>query len=158
MKLYEIADNYKALLDLDIDGQTLADTLESITGEFEDKADAICHILINLRAQSDMLAKESNRLDARADVIVYREEKLREYLKVNMEKFGKKKIESAKFTINCVAGRDMAVILDEDKIPKDYFNEKVTVSLDKKALLTALSAGDVEGAEMGKTKSSLRIK
>jgi hypothetical protein len=32
------------------------------------------------------------------------------------------------------------------------------VSLDKKALLTALSAGDVEGAEMGKTKSNLRIK
>lgn len=158
MKLYEIADNYKALLDLDIDEQTLADTLESITGEFEDKADAICHVIANLDADIEALDAEAKRLQARKSTFSNRKDSLKGYLRSHMELIDKKKIETTKFTINCVAGRDMAVILDEDKIPKDYFNEKVTVSLDKKALLTALSAGDVEGAEMGKTKSSLRIK
>jgi hypothetical protein len=143
---------------MDLDAETLADTLESLEGEFDDKADAICHVLANLRAQSDMLANEANRLDKRADAVVYREEKLREYLRLSMEKLGKKKIESAKFTISCVAGRDKVNVTSLLDIPSDFMIKVEDFKLDKKMLLAELKKGEVEGAELIKSKSSLRIK
>lgn len=157
--LYKLADEYRELENMDLDAETLADTLESIDGEFDAKADAICHVLANLRAQSDAIATEANRLDKRADTIVAREDKLRNYLRENMEKLGKKKIESAKFTISCVVGRDKVGDYDEEKLGMEFFEViPESLKLNKALLLNTLKCGKVVGAELGKSKSSLRIK
>jgi hypothetical protein len=159
MRLYEITDNYKALLDLDIDEQTLADTLESIEGEFEDKADAICHVIANLDADIEALDSEAKRLQARKNTFSNRKDSLKSYLRSHMELIDKKKIETAKFTINCVAGRDMVGEVDYSKLPARFmYLPEVEEKLDSKMLLEALKAGNVQGAKLGKTKSSLRIK
>ena len=160
MKLYELANEYRELENMDLDAETLADTLESLEGEFDAKADAICHVLANLDSDRKSLAEESARLVSREVSIKKRQEGLKDYLRDNMEKLGKKKIESSKFTINCVAGRDKVNVLDEDSIKRFFFKTiPESRSLDKALLLSALKEGDkVRGAELIKSKSSLRIK
>ena len=157
--LYKLTEEYRELENMDLDAETLADTLESLEGEFDAKADAICHVLANMSGSANELANEIRRLDIRRDSIVNRQEKLKDYLRENMEKLGKKKIESAKFTISCVAGRDKVGDIDEDKLSSEFF-EVIPESkkLNKALLLRTLKCGDVEGAELIKSKSSLRIK
>jgi len=157
--LYKIAGDYKELQNMDLDAETLADTLESIEGEFDDKADSICHVLANLEANAKASFDESERLGDRGVSIKIRIDGLKEYLRENMEKLGKKKIESAKFTINCVAGRDKVGDIDYSKLPARFmYTPEVDEKLDKKMLLAELKMGDIEGAELVKSKSSLRIK
>jgi len=164
MKLYEIADNYKALLDLDIDEQTLADTLESIDGDLEEKADSICHVLANMDSDIAALDVEAKRLMDRKKVFSNRKDSLKDYLRTQMESIEKKKIETTKFTINCVAGRDILNVLDESKIPDDFFTIiPESRKLDKQTLLANMKKRpdeleSFEGAELIKSKSSLRIK
>lgn len=157
--LYQLTNEYRELENMDLDAETLADTLESIEGEFDAKADAICHVLANMSWQADILSGEVSRLSKRGEALVKRQEKLREYLRESMEKLGKKKIESAKFTILCVAGRDKVNVLDEGKVPSMYFSyPEVERKLDKVWLLKSMKLGEVSGAELIKSKSSLRIK
>jgi tRNA G10 N-methylase Trm11 len=157
--LYKLTNEYRELENMDLDAETLADTLESLEGEFDAKADAICHVLANLQAMEVSSAKEVARLLVRSKGFGDRQDKLKDYLRESMEKLGKKKIESAKFTINCVAGRDKVNVLDESEISTMYFTIiPETEKLDKKMLLEELKKGDVKGAELIKSKSSLRIK
>ena len=160
--LYQLTNEYRELENMDLDADTLADTLESLEGEFDAKADAICHVLANLKGDIDTVQNEIMRLDKRADMIGDRIAWLKDYLRENMEKLDKKKIESAKFTILCVAGRDKVNVTDESKIEDGYF---ITIpesrKLDKKLLLEVIKSGtfgEIEGAELIKSKSSLRIK
>jgi len=157
--LYQLTNEYKELENMDLDEDTLADTLESIEGEFDAKAESICHVLANMDGDATELEREVVRLSSRAKAIRDRKEKLGEYLRDGMEALEKKKIVGLKFTINCVAGRDMVNVLDESKIPRGFFI-KVPESkkLDKKDLLAKLKEGEVDGAELIKSKSSLRIK
>ena len=159
MKLYELANEYRELENMDLDADTLADTLESLEGEFDAKADAICHVLANMEGDCIALRIEIDRLKGKSASNDNRQEKLKDYLRENMEKLGKKKIESAKFTISCVAGRDKVGDIDEDKLSSEFF-EVIPESkkLNKALLLRTLKCGDVEGAELIKSKSSLRIK
>ena len=67
--LYQITNEYRELENMDLDPETLADTLESLEGEFDDKADKICHVLKNLDAQAKACFDESERLGDRGIVI-----------------------------------------------------------------------------------------
>jgi seryl-tRNA synthetase len=163
--LYEIADNYKELLNMDLDEETLADTLESIQGEFNDKADNICHVVANIKSDVEAIEAEMSRLKARKDGFELRLSGLKDYLRLQMESIECKKIETSKFTINCVVGRQVVNVTDESKIPDAFFDVKRVVSLDKKMLLENLKAQiadstlvTIEGAEIAISKSSLRIK
>lgn len=160
--LYKLTEEYRELENMDLDAETLADTLESLEGEFDAKADAICHVLANIKSQYVSVAAEITRLDKRYDALVNRDIKLKEYLRDSMEKLGKKKIESAKFTISCVAGRDKVNVLDESKIDSIFFSTiPESQKLNKVSLLKVLKEYPdvkVKGAELIKSKSSLRIK
>jgi hypothetical protein len=160
MKLYELANEYRELENMDLDADTLADTLESLEGEFDAKADAICHVLANLQAQRSAIIDELSRLEEREGRVSVNIDGLKDYLRDNMEKLGKKKIESAKFTINCVAGRDKVRVYDEVQILDQYFTVvPESKKLDKRMLLADLKEGfELEGVELEKSKSSLRIK
>ena len=159
MELYKLSEAYFELEDMDLTSEELLEKLESLDGEFDAKADSICHVLKNLEVQRDFLMTESTRLDERAAALINRYNGLKDYLRNNMEKLGKKKIESAKFTINCVAGRDKVGDIDYSKLPARFmYTPEVDEKLDKKMLLAELKMGDIEGAELVKSKSSLRIK
>ena len=73
MTLYEMTDNYKAVLEMaqnpDIDGQAIKDTLESIQGDIKEKADGYAKVIKELDGETDKLTAEIKRLTDRKNTI-----------------------------------------------------------------------------------------
>lgn len=143
----------------DLPPEAMIDTLDGIEGMFNDKALKVVQVLNNGDSDVAALKAEAQRLLDRAKVISNGQDRLREYLRMNMEATEIKKIESPFFTITLIQGRDMAVIDDEKSVPDEYVNVKTVVAPDKRAILAALKKGvDIDGAHIEKSKSSIRIK
>ena len=164
MKLYEITEQHKQLETLaeNDDGtlaEALADTFESIEGDFQEKSLSLITVVRNMETDTDAIDTEIKRLQARKKTIANTQDSMREYLRVNMEATGISKISCPLFTITLAKGRDIVQVDNEEIIPADYQNIKTSISPDKPAILKALKAGDeIAGVTLAKSKTSLRIK
>lgn len=161
MKLYEITESLKALeslADEGMDEQTIADTFEAVEGEFNDKAIAVIHVANSMDSDIETLKTEIARLSARKKSLENSKDRLKDYLRANMEASGITKIECPIMKISISKGRDMVQIDNEGMIPTDYLNIVVTKSPIKADILKALKAGeDVPGCSLATGKSSIRI-
>lgn len=163
-KLYEISEQYselQALADSDDENmkEAVATTLECIEGNFNEKAKALVTVVHNMDSDVESLDAEIKRLQARKQAIKNRQDSMREYLRDNMERTGIKKISCPLFTINCVAGREIAVINDDTAIPDEYMAVKTEIKPDKAAITKALKDGvEIPGVSLDRAKSSIRIK
>ncbi len=162
MKLYELRDQLNELQELaeggEIPPEALADTREGIEGAFNEKAVSICHILANWGAMQEAVKAEQARLAARAKTLGNQIDSLKNYLRVNMEASGISKIESELFTITLTKPPKIAVVDDQALLPEDIVTPVVTYKIDKRALLSRLKEGPVDGAHMEDGKAGLRIK
>lgn len=161
--LHQITDKHRELLSLAEESedmaQAVADTMESIEGEFEDKALSLMAVVGNMDADVLAIDNEILRLTARKKAIQSRQESMKEYLRMNMEASGINKITCPLFTITLAKGRDIVQIDNADKIPADYLNIKTSMTPMKPEILRALKAGEkIEGASLTKSKNSIRIK
>jgi hypothetical protein len=155
----ELLDVRDLALDPDVPSQAIADTLDGMEGLFNDKAISVVHVIVNSDGDIAALESEINRLSARKKHIQAAQDRLREYLRYNMEATGINKITSPLFTITLAAGRDVACVSDESALPDDFVRVKTTIAPDKVAILAALKDGvDVPGAHIEKSKTSVRIK
>jgi chaperonin cofactor prefoldin len=163
-KLYEISEQYQELAALaDSDDENMKEavetTLECIAGDFNEKAQALVTVVHNMDSDVEAIDAEIKRLQARKTAIKNRQDSMRDYLRENMERTGIKKISCPLFTINCVAGREIAVINDESVIPDEYMAVKTEIRPDKSAIAKALKAGaEIPGVSLDRAKSSIRIK
>lgn len=163
MKLYELTEQHRDLQELaegdNDDLQTaLADTMEAIEGEFNDKAVSLISVVKNMDLDIDSINTVIKKLQERKKTIENKQNSMREYLRLNMESSGISKISCPLFSITLGKGRDAVQIDDESKIPADYLNIKTSTSPMKADILKALNDGqDVPGCSIGKSKSSLRI-
>ena len=71
-----------------------------------------------------------------------------EICSIIMSAAGERKYAGSAGTVGFRAIPASVIITDESKIPKAYKVEKVTISVDKKALKEALGKGDVSGASL----------
>lgn len=96
MKLYEISDQYDALMDMadDIPADALADTLESIQADFDEKAINVALVIQNLKSDENQLKEEIDRLTSKKRAIKARQDRLREYLLTNMQAIKKINVKS----------------------------------------------------------------
>jgi hypothetical protein len=164
MKLYEITEQHKqleALAEEGADDMALAikDTFEALEGDFNNKAISLIRVVNNMATDVAAIDNEIKRLQARKKTIASYQDSLKNYLRINMEATGIKKITCPIFTITLGAGRDMVLITDEDKIPTDFLKIETHTAPLKKEILAALKAGqDIPGAELGKSKTSIIIR
>jgi len=161
MKLYEMANQYLAVADLadDMPPEAIADTLESIEGEIEVKAEALLQVVTNMEGDTAMIDAEIKRLQARKVVIQNRADSLREYLRQNMLRTGIDKISCTLFSITLAQAKPMVVVTDERLIPDEYIKTTITKAPVKADILKALKAGEVvPGCLLGESKRSLLIK
>lgn len=163
-KLYELTGQFRELTALaegaDEDmAVALRDTMGAIEAEFNEKALAVSHVVLNLDSDVAALDKEVERLTERKRLITNRKRQITEYLRENMEAAGITKIKCPLFTITLAKGREIAVIDNAERLPDDLMRVKTEVLPDKVAILAALKAGsDVPGAHIELGKSSVRIK
>lgn len=163
MKLYEIADEYNQLLQLvdagELTAEMIKDTLESIDAEFENKARNCMMIVAQLDSDSEGINAQIERLKVLKKSVDTSRESLAEYVKNGMLSIGKDKLDLGIFKLSIRAPSKAVNILDESKIPSQFWRiipeSKV---VDKNSLSAALKFGNIEGAELVDGKRSLTIK
>ncbi len=153
--LYAVADQYlqdvAKLQDLDLDPQTVADTLEAMQGDLEVKATNVAMFIRNLESLADQIKQAEAAMAARRKAIETRAESIREYLLTNMVRTGISKIESPYFRISLRNNPPSVVVDDPDAIPWEYQRQKPAPppEVDKVAVKEALKSGiTVPGARL----------
>jgi len=161
-KLYELTIELNELHSMVMNGEAteehLADTMEMIEGEFQEKAVNVGRFMLSLAPSVEAIDNEIKRLQARKKSIQSKESWLKDYLRSNMEAAEITVIEHDLFTIKKNKGRESVVVDDLDKLPDDYVTVKTDVAADKKAIMKAHKAGEeVPGARVVRGQSSIKI-
>lgn len=159
MKLYEIADTYRAFMAAvdagEIPEDAVVDTLDGIEGEFEAKADSIACLIKELRLEAKDIKEEADNLYVRQKQKQARADWLARYLQANMQATGNGKIETARNRITIKKNPVSCKILDEDTVlgflqlhgMADCYKQETTIK--KRELLMRLKDGDeIPGAEL----------
>lgn len=155
LALYQLADLYLADLqklgDLDLDEQTVADTLEGLSGALEVKATNVAAFTRNLEASAEAIKGAEEQMAKRRKAIEKRAESLKAYLKDNMERTGVLKIEGPHFALAIKRNPPAVHVEAQELVPAAFFNTPPPPppALDKKRIAEALKAGqDVPGCRL----------
>ena len=155
--LYELAAEYRAdaekLADMDLDEQTLADTLEGLSGELEVKAQNVIMFTRNLEATAAAIKEAEAQMAARRKALENRAEGLRRYVLENMQFAGIQKIECPLFKLSIRDNPAAVDIYEPGLIPAQYMKqpEPPPPAPDKTAIKAAITAGtEVPGARLTK--------
>ena len=159
--LYHLAEQYKDLQELeDVDEQTLADTLEGLSGEFAEKAVAVIAAMKNLGGVVGILDCEIKRLQTRLKQAKAAEERLKQFLKENMQKTGIKKIDHDPVHKATLGKPSQVVVITNVKaLPMDCVKIVTTEDPIKAAIAKKLKAGTkMEGAHLVSGEPKLTIR
>ena len=160
--MYELTADYMQVLamasDPEIDEQTIADTLEAIDGEIEQKAEATAIIMQELTAEAEKLKAEEQRLAKRRKSLESNVEAIKGRLYNAMKLVDKPKFKTALFSFSIQKNPPRLVVDDESKVPARYLIEQ-PLKVDTAALKADLMQS---GAELSwahiEQGESLRIK
>ena len=161
--LFILAQEHRALSDklhdLDLDDQTILDTLEGESTDLIEKGKNVAAVFRNLESDAKQIKEAEQQLAERRKAIEKRAESLKNYLKTNMEIAGIQKIESPWFVVSIAQNPEAVTVDDESLIPRDYFKEvPVSFVLDKGMVKKAIHDGyEVPGAHLSRG-TSLRIR
>lgn len=161
--LYDLAGEYRAisdkLHDLDLPEEVIADTLEGLAGDIQEKSVNVAKYFRNLESMAEQIKQAEAQMSARRKAIEKRAASLKQYLHTNMEKAGIAKIESPWFVVSIKQNPEALQVDDEASIPRDYFKEiPATFQLDKTLCKQAIKDGySVPGCHLSRS-TRLEIK
>lgn len=151
-----MADEIRAALGDDFDGETFLDTLDGET-DAADIADKLLADMLGAEAMADAIRGEIADLTARRNRFDARGEAIRAQLMALLDATGEKKMERPRATISRRAGIASVQIIDETAIPSQLC--KTTVAPDKAAIKAQLLAGEtVPGAQIVTGSDSLAVR
>ena len=153
--LYDIAAEYRQtadkLADLDLDEQTIADTLEGMSGALEVKAQNVVMFARNLEATAAAIKEAETAMAARRKAIEHRAAGLRRYALSAMQVAGVQSIECPYFKLSVRKNPPAVEVFDAAQIPAQFMRtpEPPPPAPDKKAITEAIKAGqEVPGARL----------
>lgn len=163
LSLYHMTADYRealaSLADSEIDAQTLADTIEGLTGELTVKAANVAAFAMNLEAEADAAKAAEDRISKHRKGLEAKAKQLREYLLRNMTAAGISEIAALdnSFRVRVMQGREACVIDDDGALPTEFIRTKVVSEPNKVAITEAIKGGaDVPGARLER-KPTLKI-
>lgn len=154
MKLYDLTANvaaiYNRVLDDDADLAVLEDTLQSLEGAIEVKAENMAKFVLMLNADADAIDSEIKRLQARKAARLNRAERIKAYLKNQLEFIGKDKVQTPLMTVAIRKNPPSLVIDDVAAIPTEYLTMiPARFEPTKELIKESLKAGnEVPGAHL----------
>jgi hypothetical protein len=159
--LYEIKGQFRELMEMadecELTQADIADTLEGIEYEMEEKADAYAKVIRKLEGDTMVVDAEIKRLTDKKRCIQNNIKSLKHSLEKAMIETGMTKFKTPLFGFGIQKNPPSVKILDEGKIPEDY-RIKQPDKIDKKAIIQALKeSGSTDWAELIQTES-LRIR
>lgn len=165
MTLYELTGELLELLrmaeDPEVDEQMLADTMEGIELEIEDKADAYAKVMQELESDADKLKGEIERLQTRKRTIDNNIVRIKKSLKESMEATGKTKFKTDLFSFNIAKNGGKAPLLidvDVDELPDDMCRLERKPDTEAIREYVEKNGGKVSFAHLCERGTSLRIK
>lgn len=155
--LYEIAHDFRdaadKLADLDLDDQTLADTLESLSGDLEVKATNTAMFIRNIEANAAAIKEAESHMAARRKALENRAARVKDYLLANMMVAGVQKIECPYFKLAVRENPAAVEVYEPGLIPAEFMRqpEPPPPVVDKAAIKEVLKAGrEVAGCKLTK--------
>lgn len=152
--LFALVEQYRALQTLDaeeIDEQTLADTLEGLSGEITEKATNVAYFTRNLETFADTIDEAAAAMKERAEKFRRKAAGIRGYLLNQMQGAGITKIQAPEFTISVRKNPAAVMIAADAKIPDEFMvtPEPPPPRPDKKKLKDALEGGaSIDGCHL----------
>jgi hypothetical protein len=153
--LYILSGEYLAiankLSDSDMPPEVIADTLESLSGELEEKAVNVALFVRNLEATAESIKAAEKQMADRRKSLESKAESIRRYLKDNMQRTGISKIECPYFALTIKKNPPSVVIDDASLLPVDYMvtPPPPPAAPDKKLIAQAIKDGyEVPGAHL----------
>lgn len=140
---------------LDLDEQTILDTLEGNSTEIIAKIEDYGYVIRNMESFVEAVKAEEDRMVKRRKIAESRVGYIKEWLFKNMIACDIKKIECPAFTI-AIQNNPPAVVIDsESQIPSDYMRqpEPPPTAPDKKLIAQALKDGfEVPGCHLAQSQ------
>lgn len=166
--IYELTNDWNAVYsmidDEEIDETVILDTLESIEGDIETKADGYAMVMTNANNVINGIDEEIKRLQNRKKVMQNRIDYMKKNLYECMKITGKLKFKTNKFSFNIAKNgglRKLHILTNEiEKLPKE-FRVKQPDKINDKAIREYLKENNIdrcEFAELEPQGESLRIK
>lgn len=162
LTLYQISQEHRALADalqnMDLDDQTISDTLEAESGLVE-KSQSVAFVIRNMETFAAAVKAEADAMSERAKCVQKRADSVKAYLHNCMNLAGVQKIEHPQFTISIRKNPESVQIFEEGLLPPDYLREiPAKYEPDKTLIKQAIKDGhDVPGAKLVRGES-LQIK
>lgn len=155
ISLYALAAEHRTALeqlaDLDLPPEVVADTLESLGGELEAKAQNVVAFMRNLESTAAAIKDAEKGMAERRKAIENRVEGLKRYVLESMVNNNIQVIECPLFKISIAKNPPAVEIEDERQIPADYFTSPPPPppQIDKKLIAQAIKDGfEVPGARL----------
>jgi len=160
MKLYELTQNYRNLIDLLEDESIPVDEImkgiQQVDGEIVIKASEMAKLLKNIDADITAFKAEETRLKNKRQTLERKYDGIKDYLEEELKKTGIKKIDGV-VPLSFRKAPASVNVIDENEIPCVYFRPK-EYELDKKSILQDLKNGEtVPGVELVTDKEYLKI-
>ncbi|UED76077.1 siphovirus Gp157 family protein [Brevibacillus sp. DP1.3A] len=161
MNLYEMADQYAAILQVITEDEThsvgLADALEALKDAIEVKAENIVKMMKNIDGYMEVIRNEEKRLADRRRTLEIRRDGLKRYLEDQLGKAGLNHIKTPIFTVSLQKNAPSVQVLNESIIPSNYW-VNTAPTLNKTMISELLKKGEeIPGVALHQG-SSLRIR
>lgn len=164
MTLYELTSEYMELLamaqDPEIDVETLADTMEGLSGEIDEKLDGYAIIINSLKTDAAQLKAEEERLANMRKSLENKQKKMLGVITNMMAVTEKQKIKTAKYSFTLQKNPPSLMIDDPyiENFPEEYIVQPDPV-IDKAKIKADLKAGkDLEGLAHLESSVGVRIR
>lgn len=153
--LYALASEYEQiankLMEMDLDEQTIADTLESVSGDLETKAVNVAMFIRNIESSAEQIKQAEKQMAERRKALENKATSVKQYLFDNMKRVEVTKIDSPYFSLTIKKNPPKLVIDDAGKIPTNMYiyPEPPAPYPDNEAIKSALKNGvEIEGAHL----------
>lgn len=160
-RLYELKENWKQISNMlyeeEIDEQCILDTLESIEGEIEDKADSYAIIIKELLADAEACKQEKLRLETRQKSFENRAKLLKIKLEEVMKETGKTDFKTSLFNFKIQKNGGLEPLWTTEDlrlIPWDFLKKEP----DNTKIRELLQTQEVSWAKLQERGESLRIR
>jgi hypothetical protein len=162
--LYELTNEYRLaqikLDESDYDEQTIADTLEGLSGDLNAKANSIACVIRNLEVTAEAIKQAEKEMAERRKTIENKTEAMKLYIKENMQRCGITKIECPYFALTLRKNPPSVVIDDAGAIPNEFyvFPDPPAPYPDKRVIAEQLKSGNVVNGAHLEQAERLEIK
>jgi len=162
IRLYEISEQYKFLLDELCDEETgvvdqaILAKLNALKEPLENKCINVVRVFKALTAECDAIEKERKAMMAREKALTRKVEFLKSYLLENMELCQVNEIKCSQFVIKLQKNAEKTDIFNEAEIPDEY--KKVSVDYDRTMIKNHIKMGVVVPGARLIQGNSVRIK